>query len=495
RTARRRARAEDAERASEALARALIANLPGGAVFVVDQDLRYELAEGEAFRAAGFTSEASVGRTIDEVLEPELVAQYGPRMRRALAGEPFEVEHTSHGRTFLSRGAPLRDGHRVAVLLVSIDITERRRTEALLRASDARYRTLVENVRDYAIFLLDPRGVVTEWTAGAERIKGYTAEEAIGQGVARFYTPEDVAAGEVERVLAEAAATGRAEREGWRVGKDGIPMWVNEVTTAVHDIRGVPGGFTTISRDMTAQKRIETERVRVLAHEQEARREAERVMVLRDEFLAVISHELRTPLSSILLWAKMLRAGAVPPTQQRRAIVAIETGASAQKQLIEDLLDVSSMLSGKVRLSQREAEIGPVLDAAVSAVRSMAEAKGVRLTLDLEAEPSWACLDPDRMQQVVWNLVSNAVKFTPPGGSVAVRLAGDESVVRITVEDSGQGIALDFLPHVFERFRQQNASRTRTSGGLGLGLAIARQLVELHGGTIEATSEGQGQGA
>ncbi|RYE88510.1 MAG: response regulator, partial [Myxococcales bacterium] len=361
---------------------------------------------------------------------------------------------------------------------------ERTRAEAALRTSEASVRTLVENIRDYAIFGLDPDGVITTWTPGAERVKGYSEAEVLGRHVDLFATPDDARAG-----------TGRAERQGWCVCKGGARIWVDETITPVRGPDGVLRGFTTISRDTTAQKRVADERARVLAREQEARREAERAMVLRDEFLSVISHELRTPLSSILLWSKMLRAGAVPPAQQPRALASIETSASAQKQLIEDLLDVSSMLSGKVTLSLREAALGPVLEAAAATVQPMAETRGVRLALDLEAGPDLARVDPDRLQQVAWNLLSNAVKFTPAGGTVTARLARLGPLLRLTVTDTGQGIAPDFLPHVFERFRQADASITRAQGGLGLGLAITHQIVELHGGTITAHSDGPGRGA
>ena len=218
-------------------------------------------------------------------------------------------------------------------------------------------------------------------------------------------------------------------------------------------------------------------------------------MTLRDEFLAVVGHELRTPLSAILIWAKMLRAGAVKTADQPQALSVIEQSALAQRQLINDLLDVSSMVSGKLRMQMEEAELGPVLAAGLEAVRPMAEAKRVTLTVDAGDGPVWARIDGDRLQQVVWNLANNAVKFTPAGGKVKVRLRQVDSAVRLEIEDTGRGIAPSFLPYVFERFRQADSSTTRAHGGLGLGLAIVRQLVELHGGTIEARSPGEHRGA
>jgi signal transduction histidine kinase len=250
-----------------------------------------------------------------------------------------------------------------------------------------------------------------------------------------------------------------------------------------------------LHRDVAERTWAAVERARAETALRVSEEHLRNAMTLRDEFLAVLSHELRTPLSAILIWAKMLRSGAVKSHDQAHAVFVIEQSALAQRQLIEDLLDVSGMISGKVRVQMENAKLDPVLTAAVEAVRPMAEAKRVALTLDLGIAPVWARIDRARLQQVVWNLANNAVKFTPAGGRVAVRLRQMEQAARIEVDDTGRGIAPEFLPYVFERFRQADSSTTRVHGGLGLGLAIARQLVELHGGTMEAKSAGEGKGA
>jgi signal transduction histidine kinase/ActR/RegA family two-component response regulator len=260
-----------------------------------------------------------------------------------------------------------------------------------------------------------------------------------------------------------------------------------------------PQRFTVARREIVREvaDRIweAVERARAEAALRLSEEQLRHALTLRDEFLAVLSHELRTPLSAILIWAKMLRAGAVKPEEQAQALAVIEQSALAQRTLIEDLLDVSGMISGKVRMHMETGEIGGVLAATVEAVHPMADAKRVALTLDLLPAPVFARIDRSRLQQVVWNLVYNAVKFTPAGGSVRVRLQHADDAIRIEVADTGRGIAAAFLPFVFERFRQADSGTTRTYGGLGLGLAIARQLVELHGGTIEAKSDGEGRGA
>ena len=220
---------------------------------------------------------------------------------------------------------------------------------------------------------------------------------------------------------------------------------------------------------------------------------AEEASRAKDEFLATVSHELRTPLASILGWARLLRRGGLAPEKQGRALETLERNARAQTRLVEDLLDVSRIVSGKTRLNVETSELGRIVEAAVDSIRPGADGRGVQLQVSIE--PCTLSGDPERLHQILWNLLSNAVKFTPRGGRVTVSLARREGTATLTVSDTGQGIRPDFLPHVFERFRQADATATRAHGGLGLGLAIVRHLVELHGGTVSASSAGEGQGA
>ncbi len=254
------------------------------------------------------------------------------------------------------------------------------------------------------------------------------------------------------------------------------------------------GYFVTFD-DITERRRAAAERERLLSREQSLRAEAEAANRLKDEFLATVSHELRAPLNSIFGWARILRGGGLSPEKAARAYETIEHSARAQNKLIGDLLDVSRVITGKLRLDVRAVAPAPVVEAAVEAARPAAEAKSISLQVSLDSQAEDVAGDADRLQQVVWNLVSNAIKFTPHGGRVEVRLARALSHVEIAVSDTGQGIAPEFLPHVFERFRQQDGSTTRRHGGLGLGLAIVRHLVELHGGTVRAESPGEGLGS
>ncbi|HLM74839.1 MAG TPA: ATP-binding protein [Polyangiaceae bacterium] len=244
-----------------------------------------------------------------------------------------------------------------------------------------------------------------------------------------------------------------------------------------------------------AVKEAEIERQKLLDGERAARAEAEQMVRTKDEFLATLSHELRTPLNAILGWAQLLRAGKMTPKDASRGLEVIERNARAQARLVEDLLDMSRIISGTARLDVKRVDFGSVVDTALESVRAAAQAKSIRLTKSVDASVSRATGDRARLQQILWNLLSNAIKFTPNGGSVEVALKAAGDAVEISVSDTGQGIAPEFMPHVFERFRQADSSVTRIHSGLGLGLAIARHLTELHGGTIRAESEGTGRGA
>jgi signal transduction histidine kinase/DNA-binding response OmpR family regulator len=250
-----------------------------------------------------------------------------------------------------------------------------------------------------------------------------------------------------------------------------------------------------LQQEVAERKQAEEERARMLIREQAARAEAERANRTKDEFLATLSHELRTPLTAILGWSHLLRTNRLDDGNKARALETIERNARAQSQLIDDLLDVSRIITGKLRLELHPVELVPIIESAIDSMRPAAEAKGIRFDVALEREAGQVSGDANRLQQVVWNLFSNAVKFTPDGGSVNVRLERTDSHARIAVSDTGQGIDPQFLPFIFDRFRQADGSTTRKHGGLGLGLAIVRHLVELHGGTIKVESEGQDRGA
>jgi PAS domain S-box-containing protein len=341
------------------------------------------------------------------------------------------------------------------------------------------------------IFVWDLDAGIVEWNKGCEQLYGYTRDEAVGRvshQLLRTKYPSSL-----DAQLQTLTRGGYWSGELRHATRDGREVIV-ESRQQLIESRGKRLVLET-NRDATERKRAEEEREQLLARERVLRVEAEATNRLKDEFLATVSHELRTPLTAILGWAAILRTGELDEPAFARAVETIERNARAQAQLVEDLLDVSRIISGKIRLDVEPTDLVSVIKAATDSVRPAADAKELQLQLVLDPV---ACLirgDAVRLQQVVWNLLSNAVKFTARGGSVQVRLDRTDSNARITVGDTGEGISPDFLPHVFDRFQQADGTITRRHGGLGLGLAIVRHLVEMHGGGVEASSEGAGMGA
>ena len=361
---------------------------------------------------------------------------------------------------------------------------------------------------DDAIISKTLEGIITSWNQGAQRIFGYTAEEVIGKPVTILIPPDHV--DEEPAILARLRAGERIEHyETVRVTKDGRFIDISLTVSPIVGPNGQIVGASKIARDITEQrqarkaldeayavaKRAQSEAEAAATENERLYRQAEESSRLKEEFLATISHELRTPLSAVLGWTRMLRLGQLSDADREKALDTIERNARAQAQLIDDLLDVSRIVTGKLRMDVRPSDPHSFIDAAVEAVRPAAEAKGVRVQKVIDTGAVVVPGDPGRLQQVVWNLLSNAIKFTPRGGRVQIRSERVNSHLEIIVSDTGQGIASDFLPHVFDRFRQADQKTSRQHGGMGLGLSIVRHLVELHGGTVRAASEGVGQGA
>jgi signal transduction histidine kinase len=288
---------------------------------------------------------------------------------------------------------------------------------------------------------------------------------------------------------------GEYETERRYVRNDGSAAWVHINVVALRGEKGNPIRATVSAVDITGRKQDEERLKEALAREQEARGEAERANQSKDEFIAVVSHELRSPLNAILGWTSALRRAPHEEQIYDRGLEAIQRSARMQSQLIEDLLDTARAVSGKLKLEVRPIDLEEVIEKAEESVRPAAEAKGISLDIRLDRNAGQITGDPDRLQQVVWNLLSNAVKFTNEGGRVEVGLERIDQFVQIIVRDTGQGIKPEFLPYVFDRYQQAGTSGGRRSAGLGLGLQLTRQLVEMHGGSVAAESEGEGKGA
>ncbi len=512
------------------------------------------------------------------------------------------------------------DGQVIGYAKIARDISNKREIDEALRASEQRFRLLVQGVRDYAIYMLDPDGKVSNWNVGAEAINGYSEREIVGQHFSIFYTEDDRQAGAPERALETARRHGKFEGEAIRVRKGGERFWANVLIDAIHDDNGDLVGFAKITRDITErqnvleslqrseenfrsladtmpqivwaakpdgsldyynrrwfeyihlspdameearwdqyihpedlprafaawtaclstgepyeiefrvrradgdyrwflvralpvrdargvisrwfgtctdihdQKRLIQERDDLLASERAARSTAEHASRMKDEFLATLSHELRSPLNAIFGWSQILRESSDDPATITEGLDVVDRNVRSLTQLIEDLLDMSRIISGKLRMDIQHVDPGRCVEAAIETVVPAAEAKGIRIQRKFDPQAGPISGDPGRIQQIVWNLLSNAVKFTHGGGRVEVSLAWAPDHLEISVADTGQGIHPDFLPYVFDRFRQEDAAMNRKHGGLGLGLAIVKQLVELHGGTIRALSAGLDQG-
>ena len=357
----------------------------------------------------------------------------------------------------------------------------------------ARLAAIVESSDD-AIVAKTLEGIITSWNPAAQRMFGWTPDEAIGRNVKLMIPVERHA--EEDDVLARIRRGEKVDHfETIRVTKTGERLNISLTISPIKDRHGRIVGASTIARNITERKLAEKERATLLARAQAALAEAEAASRSKDEFLATLSHELRTPLNAIFGWARMLDAGALDPAMTARALEAICRNAEAQVKLVEDLLDVSRIITGNLRLDIRQVTLPVVIEAALDAVRPAAAAKGLRLETVLDPDAGPIMGSAERLQQVVWNLLINAVKFTPRGGRVQVVLQRVNSSVRIVVSDTGQGMAADVLPFVFERFRQGDNGSTRVHGGLGIGLALVRHLVDLHGGRVKAESPGPGLGA
>lgn len=358
----------------------------------------------------------------------------------------------------------------------------------------AHLAAIVESTDD-AVFstTLEPR--IKTWNAGAERLYGYTAEEAIGLSGTVLIPPEraDEFTSVLERIT-QGEAIGRFETV--RVRADGTRIDVAQTISSIKDDEGRIVGASVIGHDITDAKRTEREREALLRCARDARVEADTANHLKDDFLAMVSHELRTPLNAVLGWARMITSQQLQGPRVERALEAIERNAAALAVIIDDLLDMSRIVAGKLDFVPGSVDLVAVTLAAIEGIRPLASQK--RIDLQIPSDPNAAESvhgDAARLQQVIGNLLTNAIKFTPEGGRVEVSLARVDADMEVKVTDTGDGIEPAFLPHVFEQFRQADASAARRQGGLGLGLALVRQLVELHGGTVHAASEGRGRGA
>ena len=440
-----------------------------------------------AIQNYGYTREEFLTRTIKDMRPAEDVpavmesvaksrgemVNLGEWRHRKKDGTLIDVEITSH---------PLLFGGQEARLVVATDITRRKQAQTAVRQSEALFRSLVADVRDYAIFLLDPQGRVASWNAGAERIKGYRSTEILGRSFSRFFTAEDLLRDLPAKKLKEAETKGRAGDEGWRVRKDGSRFWANAVITALRDDSGTLIGFSKITRDVTERKK--TQEALILAKE-----EAERSNRFKDQFLSTMSHELRTPLNAVVGFSDLLTEEHYGPLneRQKRYVNHIHTGGRHLLRLINDILDLSKIEAGRLQLVIEDVPVRTAMAEVLDTMRALADKKSQTLVENSTAE---LCVraDATRFRQMLMNLVGNAVKFTPEGGRIEVAARAMGESARIDIRDNGPGIPAEEQQRIFEAFYRLGRSEKAVEG-TGLGLAITRRLVELHGGHLGIESK------
>jgi PAS domain S-box-containing protein len=459
-----------------------------------------------AERIFGYSAEEAVGRPITILIPAERLDEEVQIMARLRRGERIDhyetVRATKDGRLIdISLTiSPIKDGAGkiIGASKIARDITDRKRTEKALHESREWLRVSLSSIGD-AVIATDARGCLAFMNPVAETLTGWPHEEALGAALPRVFNiiNEETrlpVENPVTRVLADGVIVGLANHTVL-ISKGGRELPIDDSGAPIRDDKGAILGAILVFRDVTERRQIERDRAELLAREREARERAERANRLKDEFLATISHELRTPLTSILGWARMLRNGTLDEQRTAQALETIERNAKSQAQLIQDLLDVSRIVTGKLRLTLAPLYPAVVIAAAIDAVRPIAEVKGVRLRTVLEQSAGPVYGDAERLQQVIWNLLSNAIKFTDRSGTVTISLEVNGAFIEIKVTDTGKGIKPEFLPYVFDRFTQADSSISRSHGGLGMGLAIARSIVDLHGGVIEARSAGMAAGS
>ena len=467
----------------------LVDSVQDYAIFMLDPHGRVLTWNTGAQRLKGYQPAEIIGRSFEVFYPPDVVTSGWPfeELRRAAEQGRLEDEGwrlRKDGSRFWANViiTALRSpgGALLGFGKVTRDLTERREQEDLLRRSEEQFRLLLQSVADYAIFMLDREGRVLTWNSGAQAIKGYSADEVIGRSFSMFFTAQDIASGTPAKELVTARVQGRTVTEGWRVRRDGSVFWAYVVITPVLDGSGELRGYAKVTRDMSEQRRLADLEV-------SSRR--------MREFIAMLAHELRNPLAPVRNAASILKLQADLPPTVRRIGEIVDRQVTHLTRLVDDLLDVGRIVTGKIVLKREPIDFRDVVQLSLEAVRPLVDARGHRLLLDMSDAPLPMTGDATRLAQALQNLLQNAVRYTPDGGEIRVAVKVEGAAVVTTVSDTGIGIAAGSLERIFELFVQEGTQRAPAESGLGIGLSLARRLIELHGGRLSAHSAGLGRGS
>jgi PAS domain S-box-containing protein len=479
---------EEALRQSEERFRTLVEHVSDYAIFMLNPEGFVTTWNTGARQITGYEPDEIIGSHLSRFYPPEAIRSAWPEheLRVARMEGRFEDEGwriRKDGSRFWANVVitALRDptGELVGFSKITRDLTERRRQEQALSQSEERFRLLVEGVDDYAIFMLDRNGFVSSWNAGAERINGYSSKEILGKHFSHFYPSEDVAAHKPWKQISEARDVGRVSDEGWRARKDGTLFWASSVMTALHDADGRPYGFANVMQDLTQRRHAEAL--------------ADRAQRMH-EFIAMLAHELRNPLAPIRNAVELMgRKGLGDPVLEAMR-QTIDRQSTLLTRIIDEFLDVNRIARGKFAISKEPVDLSAVLSRAIETTRPLIDAQGQRLEVDAPPKPLWLKGDSLRLTQVLVNLLNNAAKFTQSGGRIWLKVERRGTDAEIRVRDNGRGIDPDHLESIFDLFTQISPESVRGQGGLGVGLALVRRVVELHGGMVQAKSDGIGRG-